>query len=706
MYPVTTSVVLIALTAVSSTGSQFDGAFTDFCTFGIREDNINYINCAQQNLIAIPDFSKFQSVCDELVLSDNFITSSRAHGFNGIQSLKRLHLNGNPIKQLDSEAFSGVDQSLEYLAIDFDPDVETPTLPILPALKYLTITSGKIPFWSNSHPLLSRSFKLRQLIINRCGVQGFEAGTLKLFKYIEHIDLSYNTFTALYLIFVMACLSLITLNLSHNSVTAVNELDLWPRLEVLDLSHNHIRALPQISSNGKCNAGMNSTLKTLFLRDNYIQQISPCLLLPFQSLEKLDLSQNLITHLNGSPFKDCCTNLTEIRLDNQGLGGLRNVDPLTFKNLKSLDLFNLSSNSIRKLTFAHMVSVKMFDISHNRLESLPNIEKTCQIGIVNMSHNLLSQLNIRRLSNLAGRIEKNILLDKNPIHCACDLLAFLNNSLAVLHLLQDSICRTPGSLRGTRLQKIPQLIRNHCSEEHRSFPHVIKLEATRDKNEIVTVSWEIANPDKVMEFFVWIQVPGKQTMQYRVEANNREYKIMNVTHGNCRACVLTLTDHRLSNKHCTKVLDEVRVERFGNIRQMAQKSVYPLAIVCVLLLITFIIVLKTRYKLKTYSSSRNLVDCDVRYHHEPHVLMTSYSIGCASTPAFVNGDSGASCHFLRPQSLAPPVALPLTKTMNMDVTNEIFLDSDADFENNDCKNVQHIYQELCVCQCKHCRHRS
>ena len=99
--------------------SQQQQSVLNVCQSGIREDNTNYIYCARRNLNEIPIFSKNNVVYDELVLTDNRIAKLTSNSFARIK-VKKIYLNGNPIRSIDQMTFSKLENHLEELWLDAD----------------------------------------------------------------------------------------------------------------------------------------------------------------------------------------------------------------------------------------------------------------------------------------------------------------------------------------------------------------------------------------------------------------------------------------------------------------------------------------------------------------------------------------------------------------------------------------------------------
>ena len=233
--------LIVTLMVTIQTIESIPLAVSTVCQSGIREDNTNYIYCARRGLNEVPLFSKNNVVYDELVLADNRIGELTGDSFSRIK-VKKIFLNGNPIKRIDQTAFSKLENHLEELWLDAD-------------------LSGSMDSEGNLAPSmigLPRAIVVYLRNLNNLRLKGFSVKTLE------------------------------------NSV-----LKRLNRLEILSLQFCGIE-------NIEINAfdGLRNTLKELYLDGNALQYVPTDALLnaEFKNLRLLSLSQNGIKTISSDSF--------------------------------------------------------------------------------------------------------------------------------------------------------------------------------------------------------------------------------------------------------------------------------------------------------------------------------------------------------------------------------------------------------------------
>ena len=149
---------------------------------------------------------------------------------------------------------------------------------------------------------------------------------------------------------------LIELTINYGQLKTVPESMQFPFLRYLDLSHNHLRELPDV-------IGLLAQLRVLNLSNNSISELP----YNFQALKKLE-----ILHLGSNRLKTVATiisliALRELDLNNNQLDSLPDLSGLT--NLERLLLSNNCLKHPKKLLFPK--SLRVIDISHNDLKNIP-----------------------------------------------------------------------------------------------------------------------------------------------------------------------------------------------------------------------------------------------------------------------------------------------------------------------------------------------
>ena len=183
------------------------------------------------------------------------------------------------------------------------------------------------------------------------------------------------------------------INLSHNLLTEINELFIFPKLVYLDLSYNKIERLEYLSP--------LSELEILILSNNFIKEIYRALF-PLRKLQHLDLSQNRIDVDNSSIISALKENKELISLllkDNinydfqktkylclEKLEKLNFLDGIKIINNKTFDLSKdikksfiivkgIKGNGKKISTLKEYIKFKMNDIKNNEKEYEENINE-------------------------------------------------------------------------------------------------------------------------------------------------------------------------------------------------------------------------------------------------------------------------------------------------------------------------------------------
>lgn len=313
----------------------------DVCQSGIRDDGINYVHCARKSLTNIPKFSShrfFNLAFDELILSENFITHIPAHAFNSLR-IKRLIMSGNRLKSIEENAFEELENYLEELILEFDPNV-VDRIPQaiqnnLANIKSLTLIG------LNLHVLPSKIFdqmkKLESLTLKSCNLQSIEFNAFhSIEKQLRYLNLDHNQLDRTIFKHFKHFNSLQKLSLSHNSIHELDLQSLNYPLEYLDLSYNY--------------------LKRLVLND-------------LNDLQILNLQNNLLTSesLNGTiPFR-----LKEINLD---FNSIQMLNSNFFIEKNSLEILSLQSNEFlltNSNIFQHIPHLKKLNLARNNIQIIP-----------------------------------------------------------------------------------------------------------------------------------------------------------------------------------------------------------------------------------------------------------------------------------------------------------------------------------------------
>ncbi|NP_001373638.1 toll-like receptor 8b precursor [Danio rerio] len=275
------------------------------------------------------------------------------------------------------------------------------------------------------------------------------------------------------------------LDLSHNRIymhsdSALSELK---ALEVLDLSHN--QHYFEVAGVRNCLTFLENLqfLKVLNLSWNEINMLTNKTLqsdslneLQFQG-NRLDIMwkkqrgyQSLFKSLSNLTYLDISYNkLSEIpddifdyfpktlRYISMSRNTLTDFAWEQLQSLPQLETLDLSKNKLRvvprKLS-KHTRSLKVLDLSHNQISKLRYsfLENVKSLQILNFANNKLKHLGASSFTTGSNHQLQILDLQRNPIHCTCNLLDFilwLEKSDTILpRLATDVLCDLPESKRG------------------------------------------------------------------------------------------------------------------------------------------------------------------------------------------------------------------------------------------------------------------
>ncbi|KAL3852246.1 hypothetical protein ACJMK2_015914 [Sinanodonta woodiana] len=174
-------------------------------------------------------------------------------------------------------------------------------------------------------------------------------------------------------------------------------------IEEFDLSNNNINSWVGPIE------GLES-LKRLYLFNNNCVKLSNSFFTTFRSLEVLDISQNFLGDIfNNGSHGDVFKGLDRLKYLDISLNRIRFLQKMIFNGLSSLETLNISQNFLAE-----------FDV---------DFSSCMRLGILNMSQNQLYVLTNDvqdKLETASKNVPVTVLLQQNPLSCACDALDFLS----------------------------------------------------------------------------------------------------------------------------------------------------------------------------------------------------------------------------------------------------------------------------------------
>ncbi len=443
--------------------------FSNVCQSGIREDNTNYIYCARRGLNEVPLFSKNNVVYDELVLSDNRITELSGDNFARIK-VKKIYLNGNPLKKIDKTTFSKLENHLEELWLDADTTISANNFLIEPASNNEGIPKAILNL-RNLNTLKLKGFMIKQLDnlilkkLNRIEVLSLQFCSIELIETLAFEGLK-NSLKELYLdgnllqqiptnsLLSVGFKQLKILSLSQNNIKTINSDSFGYAMPLFDLANNPLRFLTKLdmSYNGlklidsEAFTIFNNSLEILSLQNNEINSFNLKFLRYLSELKELNLDFNVINKLTSNLFVNS-NKMLYLTLQGNSIQFHDNDQELTSSSQEQLLL--LSSKIDYESVFNGLTSLQRLNLARNGVKHLPK--------------NLF-----KPLTSL-----KSLILDKNPIDYY-DKLTFNGLELNLMNI----------SLQNTKM-KSKHLI---------SLMNLVKLERVKlGFNDLDELDWAVFN---------------------------------------------------------------------------------------------------------------------------------------------------------------------------------------------------------------------
>ncbi|XP_028680159.1 leucine-rich repeats and immunoglobulin-like domains protein 1 [Erpetoichthys calabaricus] len=234
----------------------------------------------------------------------------------------------------------------------------------------------------------------------------------------------------------------VSLNLSHNKLTELNQAALGDLLNLreLYLGHNELTAIPSLGD-------LSSSIVSLHLHHNKIRSIEAGQLQPYVSLVTLDLTSNEITEVRSGSIPHGLK-IKDLYLGSNRIGSL---EPGAFDNLsRTLQVLRLSRNRIAQLPTKafKLPRLMQLDLNRNRIRVIEGL--TFQ-GLDNLETLKLQRNNISKLTDGAfwgpARMQ-TLFLDNNGLTEVNGGSLYGLSALLSLHLSNNSISRiNPDSWR-------------------------------------------------------------------------------------------------------------------------------------------------------------------------------------------------------------------------------------------------------------------
>lgn len=419
----------------------------DVCYFGIKELSLS-LNRLEELDISYLIFNRY------LNASYNNIT---AFTIDYLERNSNNNCDGVNLFNKTSQTFSSILTRLDFSHND---------LVSLPFLYLRNIDFKRLEMLNVSYNLINtlnrneftKIESLKHLILKGNEISRVDQTAFHGLHQLKYLDLSENSLNTIPdHLFNHHSLKIETLYLSRNNLSELPKeaLKYSSSVVYLDLSHNRIQKLVNYSF------GYMYNLLELYLSNNQIADIEinafyiddKALVGP-GLIEKLDLSNNLLTYLK-SPVFFYLTNLRYLLLNNNLLKSIEretfygvnfmitldlNINNLTelgflsnknFSRLRYLKLAHNNLTSIEPGQFIHLSSLKLLDLSSNQIENISDcafngIENSVKKLILNF--NSLTQINSCAFT-IGFKNNRFVQILNNPINCSnsCDFFYSVYN---------------------------------------------------------------------------------------------------------------------------------------------------------------------------------------------------------------------------------------------------------------------------------------
>lgn len=348
----------------------------------------------------------------KLVIARNVVRELPAGTFQYFQQLQDLDLTRNLLNTLNSEMFSGIENTLLSLKLSQNriSSITGPPL-ALTKLKYLDISKNHLKELPKN--IFNFLTSLEYLNISRnVFLSGFPIDLLHKLQDLKTLDLDHCRLQRLSPDFLSKSLKIEHFSASHNEITDIPNTafaNLY-NLTMLDLSYNRI-------DNIRAGAFVNvMNIKKLLLNGNSLTSFKGEFFNTGTSLEILDISQNRISYLFPSSFR-IHPRLKEIRASKNKLSFFPADVIATLQFLEFVDLSGNLLKTVEELDFARLPRLTTLLLADNEIDSISEMafHNSTQLQVLDLSRNKLDRLGERTFEGLVRLklldLKENILSD-------------------------------------------------------------------------------------------------------------------------------------------------------------------------------------------------------------------------------------------------------------------------------------------------------
>lgn len=235
-----------------------------------------------------------------------------------------------------------------------------------------------------------------------------------------------------------------SLNLSRNVLELIPEnlQETFPLLEVLDISANRIGFSDGRFSENPYIFEKVSSLRELYLRDNFIKRVNASVFRSLPGLKHLDLSFNLLEDLPQGFFRYFVSGEVTVNLDNNAISRVRD------------SLFSVNQ------------TLKQISLNRNKISSWhENAFDDVFIDDLLLDFNALSMLPMA----ITSSVLKSLSVHGNRLKCDCQLYKIFRRmtattsvSIATTLRLEGAQCAAPFALRGFGYREFDEIAELMC----------------------------------------------------------------------------------------------------------------------------------------------------------------------------------------------------------------------------------------------------
>ncbi|XP_067008071.2 protein artichoke [Anabrus simplex] len=321
--------------------------------------------------------------------------------FSAMPQLRTLRLGENALQRLEEGSLSGLSR-LEVLDLHDNRlhAVHSRCLRDTKQLRVLDLRGNRL---DSVHPdLLREVIQLQRLDLSRNQLTEIPTGTLDYTRELQELDASRNALSE----FPMAVSGL-------------------PVLELLDLSHNRLSALPPTAMESL------GALSELRLARNRLQMLTEGVFRGLSHLAFLDLAGNELQ----SVARGALHALPELRAVRMGHNRLVTLPEGALNELPRLRIAELQHNSLADISggaFTNVPHLLLLNLSHNELTTLDHagLRNLASLEVLDLSHNKLARVPPNSLAGMEWLVE--LKMDNNNI---CNIQGSPFNGMPRLRVL-------------------------------------------------------------------------------------------------------------------------------------------------------------------------------------------------------------------------------------------------------------------------------